>query len=89
MLTATETEQVLSKQSGKRIKYQSWMTGHKKQAFDASVDAFLNAEDLVKATQAIVPGIIILQQIFQRSLDNEIERRSDDFVDVDNYGLFD
>jgi hypothetical protein len=59
LLTATETEQVLSKRSGKRVKYQSWMTGHKKQALDASVDAFLNNKDPVKAAQAIVPGIII------------------------------
>ncbi len=89
LLTATETEQGLSKRVTKRVKYQSWMMGPKKQALDASVDAFLNSlQDSVEAAQAIVPGIIIPCQTFQRSVDNEIARQCD-VVDVDDYGLFD
>jgi hypothetical protein len=64
--------------------------GHKKQALDASVNAFLNGlEDPVEAAQAIVPGIIICCQTFQCSVDNEIARQCDVLVDVDDYGLFD
>ncbi len=54
------------------------------QALDASVDAFLNNEDQVKAAQAIVQGIIIPRQTFQHSLDNEIERWRDVLVNVDD-----
>ena len=51
------------------------MMGPKKQALDASVDAFLNGlQDPVEAAQAIVPGIIIPHQTFQRSVYNEIAR---------------